>query len=450
MLLRAFRRLLSHALPVLVAQLASVGMMVADTMVLGHFSATDLAAAAVGGGINISVIFALVGILQAVTPLVAHAVGAGHQAQATSILRQGFWLALLLSLPGVFVLCHSERILALVPMEGAVAGRADVYLETLAWGLPACLLYRTFCAFSNALGRARLLVAIGLASLALHALLAWGLALRGWTGEALGVRGCALSNVAVSWAGCLAAALALRCGSEEARYGVFSSWERPRWSVWRELLRVGGPLGIASFVEMTAFTLDALLISPLGATAVAGHRVIANLAALCYMLPLSLAIATLSAVGRSVGARDWNAAHRYIGAGLCLAAGLSCLSGSLLWLGGPALIGAFSDEPGVRTVASGLLIYLAVYQFFDALQTVSGHVLRAYRVTFVPMLIQTLVFWGVGLCLGWWLCYRAVPPMGVAGFWLSSGLGLMLAALLLGGLLWRVARWVEEDGRARQ
>ena len=42
----AARGLLAHAMPIFIAQLASIGMMVVDTVVLGHVSALDLAAVA--------------------------------------------------------------------------------------------------------------------------------------------------------------------------------------------------------------------------------------------------------------------------------------------------------------------------------------------------------------------------------------------------------------------
>ncbi|WP_265947823.1 MATE family efflux transporter [Dechloromonas sp. A34] len=109
MLLAAARGLLAHAFPILIAQLASIGMMVVDTAVLGHVSPVDLAAVAIGGGIHVSVVFALVGILQAVAPVVAHLHGAKREGEVAGVLQQGFWLALLLSLPGVLFLTHPGR-----------------------------------------------------------------------------------------------------------------------------------------------------------------------------------------------------------------------------------------------------------------------------------------------------------------------------------------------------
>lgn len=443
MLLTVARGLIAHAFPILIAQLASIGMMVVDTAVLGHVSSVDLAAVAIGGGIHVSVVFALVGVLQAVAPVVAHLHGARRDDEVANVLQQGFWLAILLALPGILFLTHPGGVLGLSSMDPAVEVKVRTYLGLLAWSLPASLFYRTFYAFCNALGKPRVLMGIGLLSLALHAVLAWGFALQGWLGEPLGAAGCALSNVLVAWLACSSGALYLAFGPLGARYRPFANWARPRWATWRELLRLGVPMGLSNLVEITSFTLISLFVASLGATVVAGHRIVANLSALIYMLPLSLAIATMAALGQAVGARDRERERLTVRAGLVLAAGSSSLVGLLLWLTAGPVVAAYTDDPAVRLVAVGLVGYVALYQFFDALQTVAGHCLRAYRVTFLPMLVQTFCFWGVGLIGGAWLCYRWSPPMGVAGFWLASVLSLVGAAALLLPLLRQATRGAE-------
>lgn len=443
MLFSAMRHLLAHAAPVLVAQLASIGMMLIDTVVLGHVSATDLAAVAIGGGIQVSVVFALVGILQAVAPVVAQLSGARRDDQVAGVLQQGFWLALILVVPGFLFLRHPDSLLGLVPMDAAVELRVRAYLDCLSWGLPASLFYRTFYAFCNALGRPRVLMLIGLGGLSLHAVLAWGLATGALVGEPLGAVGCAISNVLIAWLACISGGLYLARSALGQRFQPFAHWQPPQWAMCRTLLRLGLPMGLSNLVEITAFTLVSLFIAPLGAEIVAGHRIIANLSALCYMLPLSLALATLSGIGQSLGARDWPKVHATLAAGLLLSVGLSTLVGGLLWLFAAPVIAGYTDDPAVRAVAASLIIYIALYQFFDALQTVAGHALRAYRITFLPMLMQTFCFWGIGLGGGWWLCYRADTPMGVEGFWLASVVSLIVAAALLGPLLWQAIRGLE-------
>lgn len=444
MIVVAARGLIAHALPILIAQLASVGMMVVDTAVLGHVSPQDLAAVAIGGGIHVSVVFALVGIVQAVAPVVARLVGAGRDSDAAGVLQQAFWLALALSVPGVVLLTHPGVAVGAVTMDAGVENKVRQYLGLLAWGLPAALCYRTFYAFCNALGRPRVLMGIGIASLGLHAVLAWGLALEGWLGESLGVVGCAVSNVVIAWAACAGSAAYLGWGPLGRLHRPFANWRMPHWPTWRELLRLGVPMGFSNLVEITAFTLIALLVAPLGATVVAGHRIVANLSALAYMLPLSLGIATMAAVGHAVGARDWGRARVTIRAALWLSGATSLLLGAIMWFGALPLVAVYTDDPAVRAVGVGLVGYIAIYQFFDALQTIAGHALRAYHVTFVPMVVQTFCFWGIGLAGGLWLCYRALPPLGVAGFWLAAVVSLMFAAALLLPLMYQAIRAHEQ------
>ena len=439
MLARQVRLILAHATPVLLAQTTAMGMMVIDTVLLGHYGTDDLAAVAVGGGLYISIVLALAGVVQAVAPTVAHLQGAGRKREIAGALQQAFWLALLLAVPGAWLLLHPEPMFALSRIEPVVADKARSYLALLAIGLPAVLLYRTFHAFCNALCQPRPLLAISVAGTALHALLAWCLVSGRWGGEPLGVVGCGIANVAVTCFSLLAATGYLFLGKALRSYRLFADWQPPRQSALRELVRLGLPMGFSQLVEISSFTLIALFVAQLGAATVAGHRIVANVAAICYMLPLALAIATLAQVGQAAGARDWRRAEVTIRAGLLLASTLSTLLGLVLLLVADPLVAVCTDDPAVQTVARTLLIYVAFYQVFDAIQTVAAHALRGYKVTFVPMWVLVLCFWGVGLLGGWWLALASRQPMGVDGFWLASVISLILAALTLGGLLWRTA-----------
>lgn len=424
----------------LVAQLASMGMMVIDTVLLGHFGTEDLAAVAVGSGIYIAVILALAGVVQAVSPTVAHLKGAGREGELAGVLHQGFWLALFLSIPGILCMLHPDPLFALSRIDHGVETKARAYLAMLAWGMPASLLYRTFYAFCIAVGLPRPLMIISLCCTVAHGLLAGALVTGGWGGEALGALGCGISNALIGWLALAAGAVYMIASRSLRGYRLMRGWNAPRLEAQQSLLRLGLPMGLSSFVEISAFTLIALFVAQLGAPVVAGHRVVANLAGICYMLPLSLAVATLAQVGLAAGARDWQRARISAVAGIVIASGVSTILGLLLWLVEKPLVNAYTSDPAVREVCLSLIVYLAAYQVFDAAQTVAAHALRGYKVTFVPMLVHVGAFWGVGLFGGWWLAFRVPSPMGVAGFWVASMLSLVFAAVLLGGLLWRASR----------
>lgn len=438
------RAIVAQAWPVLVAQLASMGMMVIDTLLLGHYGAVDLAAVAVGGGIYISVVFALIGILQALGPIAAHHLGAGQPQLAAAALRQGFWLAALLSLPGMLLLVFPEPLLALSTLAPEVESKTRELLRVLAGGVPVVLAYRTFYSFCNAIGRTRPLMLFSLVATALHGPLAWALVYGHWGGAPLGAIGCGLSTVAVSGVSLLLALVYLLRGRGVRDYRVLHDWQRPDPAVLREFFRIGLPMGFSNFVEITSFTFIALFVAAFGAEIVAGHRIVANLAALAYMLPLSLGIAALARVGRHAGARDWAAAKAATQAGMGLAALLSTLTGLGVWFAAAALVGAFSDATAVRAVALSLIIYLAVYQFFDAVQTIAGYALRGLKATLAPMLVHVGCFWGIGLGGGCWLAWYGWPwapaAQGVTGFWVAAAWSLVLAAVLLVAMLRRALR----------
>lgn len=438
------RLILTHAWPVLVAQLASMGMMLIDTALLGHYGTEDLAAVAVGGGFYIALVFGLIGIAQAVAPTVAHLHGAERNDEIAGCLQQALWLALFLSIPGVLLLRYPDPVFALSHIASEIEGKARGYLAWLAWGIPGSLLYRTFYAFCNALGRPRPLMLISFGAMLLHAMLAWWFVNGGGGHVAPGALGCGLSNAIVVWFSVLCCAVYMLFSPSLVPYRLLIAWQMPRAKALRELLRLGLPMGFSNFVEISSFTLIALFVAQLGATVVAGHRIIANLAALCYMLPLALAIATLAQVGQAAGAHDWRRARCAIGAGLLLAGTLSSLLGWGLWLGADVVARVATDDTAVQAVVLSLIIYVAVYQLFDAVQTIAAYALRGYKITFAPMLVHVVCFWGVGLFGGWWLAFHAPMPLGVAGFWIAAPLSLVLAAALLGILLWRAVGIVRD------
>jgi len=432
------RRLLHHAWPVLVAQLLSMSMMVADTVIVGRYGTLDLAAVAVGSGLYISVVMLLVGVLQAVAPTVAHHVGAGREHEIGPALQQGFWLAAMLALPGVALLAFPGALLELAEVPAEVAARTRDYLLATAAGLPAVLLYRTFYAFNNALGRPRVLMAISFLVTATHVPLAWAL-VHGHLGLApLGVLGCGISTALVGWVGFACGATYLARNPAYRPYRLFAQWRGPRPRELVALLKLGAPMGFSIFIEVSSFTLIALLAARLGPEAVAAHRVVANLAALIYMLPLAMSLATLVLVGQAAGAHDWLRARAVVRVGMVLTTTLVSLVGIGLWLAREPIVALATEDRAVRTVALGLVVYISLYQIFDAVQTVAAHALRGYKVTFMPMLLHAVCFWGVGLGGGYWLAFHApgrVLAPQVAGFWEAAVAATVVASLLFGWLL---------------
>mgnify|MGYP000287632401 CR=1 FL=1 len=446
---RPIVRLSRLAWPVLVAQLATIGMMAIDTIVVGRAGTDNLAALAVGASIYVSLALALSGVVQAILPSVAHRLGKGDSEGAAQLIRQAFWLVLLLALIGDVILCFPDWMIAFAELPEPVAAITAEYLRVLALSLPASLGYRAFHAIAGGVGRTRPLMWLSLVQTTCHALLAPILAdsvtIAGLTfGLGLGAIGAASSQALLAWAVCLTGLLVLWRSPYYRRLmqgaGLWPG--RPDLPTQKHLLRVGVPMGLSYFVEISAFTLMAIFIARLGPEILAGHRIVANISAMVYMFPLAVGTATAALIGQADGGRDVRGAEALSRASFMVAAVGALFLAAALWVFREPLAALGSPDPAVIGVAVGLIGYVAAYQLFDALQTIAGFALRGYRVTFVPLGVHLAAFWLVGLAGGYVLAFTGLPslgvsPMGAAGFWCAALIATFLAAVgLLTLLIW--------------
>jgi MATE family multidrug resistance protein len=227
-------------------------------------------------------------------------------------------------------------------------------------------------------------------------------------------------------------------------YRIWLPMERPDWKRIAEFARLGIPGGLAIMVEVTSFTLMALFIARLGTVASASHQIASNLAAVLYMMPLSIAIATSARVSYWLGAGEARRARAAIRTGFKLAAGMALLLASLLLLLRHGLAAVYASNPAVVALAGALLAWVAVYHLADAVQALSVFILRCYRVTAAPLLVYCALLWGLGLGGGYLLAYRGVGALGPLAtpmaFWVTSAVALALTALIFVAILWRAAR----------
>lgn len=436
-------RIARHAASILVGQVAVIGYAVADTVMTGRHDVADLAALSIGASLYVSVYIGLTGIVQALIPVVGHHHGAGDAAGVRRSFQQGVWLALFLALPGMAALLFPQPLLALAQADAGVAARVHDYLGWLAWSLPAGLLFRAYSGLNQGLSRPLLVTLLQLMALAVKVPLNAWFIFGGAGLPALGVSGCSLATLVVQWLLAGVALVMLLRHPASARLRLFHGWQRPRWVHQRELLRLGLPSGAALFFEVTGFALMAIFIARLGSTALAGHQIVANIASVVYMLPLSIGIATGALAAQALGAGERGLARRTCASGLRLALGLVALASVALALARWPLAALYSTDAGVQAVAAQLLLVVAVSQLVDAMQCVASFALRSYRVAVLPALSYAVGLWGVGLAGGYVLAFR-MPGWpdalaGPAAFWIANGAALALVCALLLWLLQRVS-----------
>lgn len=423
----------------LIGQLAVIANGVIDTGMTSRFSATDLAALALGASIYISIFVGLNGVLAAISPVIGQLFGAERLDDIGAEVKQGAWLALFLTLAGCVVLLFPQPLLSLAHASPELSEKATLYLRVLALALPATMGFRLYASLNTAIGRPKMVMSLQVAALALkvplNALFIFG----GLGLPAMGGPGCALATGITVWLTFIVGFLILRFDGSYRAFRIFGSGVvRPRWKALRELLKLGIPMGLSYLIEVTAFTFMALFIARLGDTAVAGHQITANFATVLYMLPLSIANATGTLVAQSIGARQFDVARQVGFAGIRLAAVLSVTIGCIVWLTRELIVRAYTPNEAIMAMALPLFAFIAFYQLFDSVQVTTAFVLRAYKVAVVPTLMYAVALWGIGLGGGYMLGldpYGVSPGIlrGAAGFWMGNSVSL---ALVAAGLLW--------------
>lgn len=441
---REARSLWRLAWPILVGQLATVGMSVADVAMAGHASAQDLAGVSLGVSVWHIVIVSLMGLLMAVNPVVSQHAGAGAFARIGPVVRQGLWNALGVGLLAMLLVNLGAQVFGLLDIEPAVRALAREFVLVISFALPAFCCYRVLYGYSASIDQTKPLMVIALMALALNILINWLLVFGKLGFPRLGGVGCAWATLLCVWFDLAAMVWWVRRAPAYRSTQPFTRFERPQWPEIRKLLRLGAPIGVTYFAETSAFSLIALLVAGFGTAQVAAHQIALNFASLVFMVPMSLGLALLTRVGQALGAQDPHEARFRAWVGVAMALLVAGLSAVLIALATRQIASAYTSDATVAALAAQLLVFAALFQLPDATQVSASCAIRAYKVTRTPMLIHLTAFWGLCLPLGcvlglapaWWP-WRPAQAMGAQGFWIALVAGLSIAAL---GLLWLLNR----------
>jgi MATE family multidrug resistance protein len=410
----------------------------------GHSSPQDLAALALGVAIFITVFIGLMGVMHALIPIQAQSFGARQFDAIGNAWSQGIWVALILTVFGATLMSFPDIWLSFSgPVDPVVRERLGDYLLALTFGLPASLMFRSVYSLAQAVSRPKMIMMINLGGVAVKIFLNWVLIFGNLGMPALGVFGAGIASSIVYW---LTLGVSLWWVMRQPFYRQFNlRLRRPDWkSIW-EILRLGLPMGASYVVEVSAFTFMALLIAQEGTTVTGSHQITSNLAALCYMMPLAIGIATAAQTAQAIGAGDQALAHRTGMTGIRVAFIGAVLTALVLFFAREQIVALYTSDPTVTAIALSLLVILPFFHIIDAMHCANVYLLRAHKIAMVPLMIQTMALTIIGLGGGWYFGFGpghgvleplrqwVMPnsPAGAATMWMMAGLGLLTSGVLL-------------------
>jgi multidrug resistance protein, MATE family len=190
------------------------------------------------------------------------------------------------------------------------------------------------------------------------------------------------------------------------------------------LVRLGSPAALQLMLEVGVFAAASGLAAVISPAAVAAHQIVLNIASFFFMIPYGLSSAGAVRVGHAVGRGDPRGARRagWAAIGLSLVPAV-VMSGAFV-IAPTIFLRIFTEDPAVLATGVTLLLFCAIFQPFDSVQSVATGALRGLGETRVPMIANLAGHWIIGLPLAYWLCFTR--QWGVVGIWSGLTMGLVL------------------------
>ena len=433
------RELMKLAGPLILTQLAQIAILTTDVLMLGRFSKEALAGAALGN--TVFYFFWLFGLgpTAAISPMIAHILGGrpGDRAGVRAVVRMGFWVTALFSLPLVSCLYFARDMLLMLGQHADLAAAAGQYVRPLSIGLPFSLGFQVLRNYATALGRPNTSLWVVVATILFNAVADYALIFGHFGFPRLGLFGSGFASAASYAFSFVAMTVVAVAVPDLGKYRIFRRFFRPHWNKFTELFHLGMPIAMTMIFEAMLFNASALMMGTFGTESVAAHQVALNMASVTFMVPLGIAMAATVRVGLAAGAGDMTGARR---------AGTTALALSMAFMGAAAVVFAlFPDRIAALYFSTGdaanagmlaltvlFLKVAAAFQVFDGIQVTAALSLRGLKDARMPMWIAAAAYWlvgfpacfGLGVGLGW----RGL------GVWIGLAFALLVAAICMG---WR-------------
>lgn len=422
------RALLSLGVPIVVGQIGNIVLGFADTLMVGHHSMEELAAASfVNTMFMLFVIFGM-GFSYGLTPIIGNHYGRGETDRIGTVVRGGLLANTLMCAVLLAVLAAMYLNLHRLGQPDELLPLMRPYLLVNIASLPFVCWMNTFKQFYDAIGDTKtpmyVLVGGNVMNIVGNWLLIYGVAGL----PELGLLGAGLSTLLSRVAMAAAFALLFFLAPRYSAYSRGFRHGRAEWALLRRINALGWPLALQMGMESAAFSLSAILVGWIGTTALAAHQVMITVSQLFYMVYYGMGAAVAVRVSYFHGQGDLASVRATAAAGFRIIMAIACVVAMPIFMLRGHISLLFTDSAEVCLLVAQTVIPLIAYQFGDGLQCTYANALRGISCVRPMMYIAFFSYFVVSLPLGWLLGIRL--GMGLVGVWWAFPVCLTCAGAL--------------------
>jgi len=423
-----YKALLRLGIPIVIGQLGMIILGFADTMMVGHHSTIELAAASfVNNLFTLAIIFST-GFSYGLTPIVGSLFGKGDKTGAGQALKNSLaaniLVALMLTIIMFLVYLHVHRFgqpEELLPL-------IRPYFLVLLVSLVFVLIFNSFKQFADGITDTKASMWILLGGNALHIILNY-LLIYGKMGlPEMGLMGAGLSTLisrilmALAFAGIFL---------YSKRYAIYKGGFKSRgfsWNVFKRLNELGWPIALQMGMETASFTFSTVMVGWLGSIALASHQVMLTVSSLCFMIYYGMGAAIAVRVSNFRGQNDLVNIRRSAYAGFHIILMMAVISAGSIFLLRNYLGGMFTDSAEVSQTVITLIFPFLLYQFGDGTQITFANALRGIADVKPMMYIAFISYFLISIPAGYFFGF--ILRWGIVGVWMAFPFGLTSAGVM--------------------
>ena len=423
-----YSELLSIGIPIIIGQLGTIVLGFADTLMIGHHSTNELAAAGLVNNTFGLVLLFYLGFSYGLTPIVGKLFGMGQEEAIGQKVKNSLVANMAIGVLLVTAMTVLYFNLANIGQPEELLPLIRPYFIVNLISVPFVGVFNTLKQFFDGITRTKVSMWVMIAGNVVNILFNW-LLIYGVGGfPEMGLLGAGIATMSsrIIMPLALAAIIMFHKRYRHYRHDIANS--RINRADFIEMNRMGWPVALQLGMETAAFSLSCVMVGWLGTIPLAAHQVMITVSQLFYLVISGLASALSIRVSHFIGQNDIAAVRATSADGFRLALAISaCMSVPIILF--RHNIGAlFSDNAEVHHVVAMLIIVLVIYQFGDALQYTFANALRGIACVKPMVWYAFIAYFGINLPMGYFLGF--VADLGILGIWGAFPIGLTVAGVL--------------------
>ena len=423
-----YKELLSIGIPVIIGQLGTIVLGFADTLMIGHHSTQELAAAGLVNNIFALVLISYMGFSYGLTPIIGRLYGMERTEMIGQKVRNSlcanmvvgllFTVALIVLYFNLHRIGQPEELLSLIRPYFLVN-----LISVLFVGV-----FNTMKQFLDGITHTKVAMWVMIMGNIVNILGNWMLIYGVGPFPELGLLGAGISTMGSRMLMALTMVLMVAGKKAFRQYRHDIATSHINKVDFREMNRLGWPVALQLAMESAAFTLSCVMVGWLGTIPLAAHQVMITISQLFYLVLSGMASAMAIRVSHFVGQKDFRAVRQNAYDGWRLNLMFSCLMGIPVFLFRHQMGSLFTDNAEVQQYVATLIILMMAYQFGDGLQYSFANALRGIACVRPMMTYAFIAYFVISLPMGYTLGFPC--GLGILGIWIAFPFGLTAAGIL--------------------